>query len=178
MPASVIIIFAHPSYLRSRANRALRTVAERMDHVTIHDLYETYADFLIDVEAEQRLLLDHDHIVLMHPFFWYSAPPLIKEWLDVVLDYGWAYGEGGTALAGKTWTQAVTTGSAAHTYGPEGSNRFTMEELLRPFEATAHLCQCRWQPPFVVHSSRQMTPDALADAAHDFAAMLEGLIHG
>lgn len=63
MPKSVLILFAHPSYARSRANRALRAVAKDLDHVTVHDLYETYPNFLIDVEAEQRLLLDHDHIV-------------------------------------------------------------------------------------------------------------------
>lgn len=178
MPKSVLILFAHPSYARSRANRALRSVAQDCEHVTVHDLYETYPNFLIDVEAEQRLLLDHDHIILMHPFFWYSAPSLVKEWLDVVLDYGWAYGEGGTALAGKTWTQAITTGGPEKSYCSDGLNRFSIEELLRPFQATANLCQCVWQTPFVLHASRQATPEALTTAAARFRTMLEGLIDG
>ncbi|GIU66649.1 NAD(P)H-dependent oxidoreductase [Candidatus Phycosocius spiralis] len=175
---TILILFAHPSYARSRANRALRTVAESMEQVTLHDLYEAYPNFLIDVEAEQDLLVTHDHIVMMHPFFWYSAPSLVKEWLDVVLDYGWAYGEGGKALAGKTWTQAITTGGPATSYCSDGRNRFSMDELLRPFQATALLCHCVWQPPFVFHASRQASEQTLEEAATRFCDRLKGLTHG
>jgi glutathione-regulated potassium-efflux system ancillary protein KefG len=178
VPDSILILFAHPSYARSRANRALRTVAETMAQITVHDLYETYPNFLIDVEAEQDLLVNHSHIVMMHPLFWYSAPSLVKEWLDVVLDYGWAYGEGGTALAGKTWTQAITTGGPAASYCSDGLNRFSIDELMRPFQATAHLCQCVWQPPFVLHASRQASAQTLEEAAFSFRDRLEGLTHG
>jgi glutathione-regulated potassium-efflux system ancillary protein KefG len=175
---SILIITAHPAYHRSRANRALRFAAEAAPNVTLHDLYETYPDFLIDINAEQDLLMAADHIVLLHPFYWYSASAIIKEWLDLVLEYGWAYGEGGTALHGKTWTQAITAGGPEDSYMPKGRNRFTFEELLRPFEATAHLCGCDWQQPFVLSSSREVSPAGLMQAGHDFRAMLEVLAHG
>jgi glutathione-regulated potassium-efflux system ancillary protein KefG len=57
-------------------------------------------------------------------------------------------------------------------------NRFSIDELLRPFQATANLCQCLWQDPFVLHASRQATSEILAEAAAKFSAMLEGLIDG
>jgi glutathione-regulated potassium-efflux system ancillary protein KefG len=174
----ILIIAAHPAYHRSRANRALRFAAEGFGQATIHDLYETYPDFLIDVEHEKNLLTQHDHIVLLHPFFWYSSPAIIKEWQDLVLEYGWAYGEGGRALHGKTWTQAVTVGAPEDAYMPKGRNRFSLDELLRPFEATAHLCGCLWQPPFILPSSREASPAALMQHGHDFRAMLEGLSNG
>ena len=178
MAQNVLILFAHPAASQSRANKVLRRSVQGLDHVTIHDLYETWPDLLIDPAAEQDLLMAHHHIVWMHPFYWYSAPSLVKEWLDMVLEYGWAYGEGGTQMAGKTWTQAITTGATGAAYRPDGLNGFTIEELLRPFEATARLCHCIWQEPFVVHSSRQMSDDALVEAGFAFRDRIEGLIHG
>jgi glutathione-regulated potassium-efflux system ancillary protein KefG len=175
---SILIITAHPAYHRSRANRALRFAAEGSTSVTMHDLYEAYPDFLIDIEAEKAKLEAHDHIVLLHPFYWYSSPAIVKEWLDLVLEYGWAYGEGGTALRGKTWTQAITAGAPEDTYMPKGRNRFSIEELTRPFEATAHLCGCLWQPPFILNSSREASAAALMQAGHDFRSMLEVLARG
>jgi len=40
-------------------------------------------------------------IVFHHPFYWYSSPAILKEWQDLVLEYGFAYGHEGTALRGK-----------------------------------------------------------------------------
>lgn len=174
----VLLVCAHPAYHRSRANRALRAAAEGVAGVTVHDLYEAYPDYLVDAGAEQARLLAHDHIVLLHPFYWYSAPALLKEWLDSVLEHGWAYGEGGRALAGKSWVQAITAGGPVASYTPAGRNRFSIEELLRPFEATAQLCGCAWRPPFVLHDSRLLDAPALMAAGRAFATRLEGLTHG
>ncbi len=52
-----------------------------MDGILVHELYELYPDFFIDVEAEQKLLLEHDIIVWHHPFYWYSAPAICNSWL-------------------------------------------------------------------------------------------------
>ncbi len=90
----ILILFAHPALEKSRVNRQLIRSIHGLDGVTIHDLYETYPDFNIQVKAEQDLLLAHDIIVFHHPFYWYSSPALLKEWQDLVLEYGFAYGEG------------------------------------------------------------------------------------
>lgn len=174
MTRSVLVLFAHPAYHRSRANFALVEAIRDLDGVTVHDLYEAYPDLLIDVRAEQERLLAHDAIVLQHPLYWYSAPALIKEWLDLVLTHGWAYGETGRALEGKLWMHAVTAGGGEHSYGLQGENRLPVEDFLRPFEATAQLCRMRWRAPFVVHSSH-MRP-SLADAARRYRAQVLGLM--
>jgi len=172
----VLILFAHPAYHRSRANKALAEAVRDLEGVTFHDLYEFYPDLLIDVHAEQDLLRTHDAIVAQHPFYWYSAPALIKEWLDLVLTHGWAYGEQGRALEGKLWMNAVTAGGRQHSYEPEGYNKFSVEELLRPFEATANLCRMRYQQPFVLHASHLNSNDALQDAARRYRAHVLGLM--
>jgi glutathione-regulated potassium-efflux system ancillary protein KefG len=178
MPSSVLVLFAHPALRRSRSNRVLRDSAAALDGVTVHDLYEAYPDFAIDVDREQALLAAHDAVVCLHPFFWYSAPAIVKEWLDLVLEHGWAYGHGGDRLAGKRWLQAVTVGARQNAYGPGGHNRFTVEELLRPFEATATLCRMRWLPPFVLHATHVADAGALAAAAADFSRRLVALRDG
>lgn len=69
--------------------------------MVLPDLYRCYPDFYIDVEHEQHRLEEPDLVVFLHSIQWYGMPALMKEWLDVALEYAQAYGEGGTALHGK-----------------------------------------------------------------------------
>lgn len=153
----VLILFAHPVLERSRVNRQLIEVARDVTGVTIHDLYEAYPTLDIDCEREQRLLLDHDVIVFQHPFYWYSTPAILKEWQDLVLEHGWAYGRGGTKLAGKITLNAISTGGPASAYQRDGYNRYTVRELLAPWDQTAHLCGMRFLAPFTVHAALGIT---------------------
>jgi glutathione-regulated potassium-efflux system ancillary protein KefG len=178
MARRILVLFAHPSYRTSRLNKAMIAAARAVDGVTVHDLYETYPDFAIDVEREQGLLVDHDAVVLQHPFFWYSAPSIVKEWQDLVLEHGWAYGQSGRKLEGKLWLQAITTGGRDEAYGEGGMNHFTVDELLRPFEATAKLCHMAWQRPFVVHAAHVAGAGEIEAAAHAYRARLTTLRDG
>ncbi len=82
---------------------------------------------------EQRLIEDHDRIIFQYPLYWYSTPPLFKKWFDSVLLYGWAYGPDGSKTAGKEIGVAISTYGTHESYQPTGSNRFTLEEILRPY---------------------------------------------
>jgi glutathione-regulated potassium-efflux system ancillary protein KefG len=172
----VLIVFAHPVLERSRVNRRLMEAVQDLPGVTIDDLYETYPTLAIDVRREQALLAEHDVIVLQHPFYWYSAPAIVKEWLDLVLEHGWAYGQGGTALRGKVTFNAVTTGGGVDAYQHAGYNRFTMRELLAPFDQTAYLCGMRYLAPFVVHGALRLVGDRdIAPRATDYRRLIEAL---
>lgn len=161
---------------RSRVNRHLVTAAESIPGITVRHLYDLYPDYMIDVEAEQRLLCENDIIVLQHPFFWYSAPAIVKEWLDLVLQYGWAYGEGGTALQGKFLLQAVTTGGAAEVYCATGRNRHPVRDFLLPFEQTARLCGMTYLDPFVVYGAGQLsTEEDLIPHVQAYCSLLSNL---
>lgn len=172
----VLVLFAHPVLERSRVNRRLVAEIEGMENVFIHDLYEVYPTLDIDVRREQQLLLDHDVIVFQHPFYWYSAPAIVKEWQDLVLEHGWAYGKGGTKLKGKITLNAITTGGPESAYTKGGYNRFTVRELLTPFDQTAHLCGMRFLAPFVVHAALRITSDAdLTPQKATYRALIEAL---
>jgi glutathione-regulated potassium-efflux system ancillary protein KefG len=176
--ASVLLVFAHPALERSRANLLLSKTAATTAGVTFHDLYETYPDYVIDVEAEQIRLLAHDVIGLQFPFYWYSTPALLKEWLDLVWLHGFAYGKGGVKLQGKRLFVACTTGGPAEAYHQRGYNRFTMEEFLRPLEQTAHLCGMTWETPFVVHGAPLKDEAALESKAERYRQRLTSLVTG
>lgn len=175
MPRRILVLLAHPAHRRSRANAALRRAAGEVEGATLHDLYEAYPDFLIDVDREQAQLREHDVIVLQHPIYWYSCPAILKEWLDLVLEHGFAYGHAGSALAGKALLSAVTAGGTETAYGPAGLNRHSLVDFLRPFEATAHLCRMRWLPPFIVHGTHLLDAAALARQAGAYQALLREL---
>jgi glutathione-regulated potassium-efflux system ancillary protein KefG len=173
----MLLILAHPALQRSRVNAALyAAVADMADDVTFHDLYESYADFSIDVEVEQQRLADHDLIILQFPMYWYATPALLKEWLDMVWLHGFAYGRSGTRLHGKTLLCAVTTGGEPEAYTPSGSNRFPIAEFLRPMEATAYLCGLAWAEPFIIHDTFQIDDAGIAIQAARYRKRLAELI--
>ncbi len=174
----ILVLFAHPRKSTSVAQKVMLDSIEGLDGVTIHDLYATYPNFMIDVRAEQALLLEHDIIVLQHPFYWYSSPAIIKEWLDLVLEYGWAYGTGGTRLAGKHLMTAISTGGAKEAYTTKGLNRFDIGDMLNPFNQTAHLCGMGWLKPFVIHSGRSIDPVTLSGKAEAYRELLVDLRDG
>jgi len=159
----ILILYAHPAQTRSLVNRTLFTAAHGIDGVTAVDLYGEYPRMDIDIDREQQRLRDHDVIIFQHPFYWYSTPAILKEWQDLVLEYGFAYGEGGTALNGKIFFNALTTGGPEKAYTPEGYNRFTLRELLQPLEQTARLCAMAYLPPFALHGARHASEDGRAN---------------
>jgi len=176
VPRRVLVILAHPVLERSQVNRRLADAVKSLPGVTLHDLYEVYPTLRINVKREQKLLEEHEAVVFQHPFYWYSAPALVKEWQDLVLEYGWAYGKGGDKLKGKLTLNAISTGGPQFAYRKDGYNRFTMRELLSPFDQTAHLCGMKFLAPFVLHSSlRVETDEHLAPHAEAYRRLLEAL---
>ncbi|MDO4907006.1 NAD(P)H-dependent oxidoreductase [Neisseria sp.] len=144
--------------------------AERLagePNVTVRKLYELYPDGKIDVAAEQAVLLEHDRLVFQHPFYWYSIPPLMKQWLDDVLTYNWAYGPQGKALVGKEWVSAISTGGPAHSYQACGYNGYSMSEFLKPLQQTANLIQTKFLPAFVFHGAVGASEADVRQSAED-----------
>jgi glutathione-regulated potassium-efflux system ancillary protein KefF len=148
------VLAAHPHWRDSRVNRQLMRVAREMPDVDVNDLYSTYPDYAIDIEAEQARVGQADLLVLLHPIQWYSMPPLQKLWLDDVLSWGWAYGTDGTALRGKDMWLVATTGGPESSYHPQSYNRYFFDAFLPPYEQTAALCGMRFLPPLMFHGAR------------------------
>ncbi len=161
----ILVAVAHPDMAHSRVTRALlealQAAAPTLD-LDLRDLYRLYPDYAIDVAAEQAALARADLVVWLHPFHWYSMPPLMKLWLDEVFAFGWAYGPGGTALQGKDLWLATSTGGTEEAYRPDGHNRYFFDAFLHPHEQTAALTGMRWLPPLALHGAHRVDDAALA----------------
>jgi glutathione-regulated potassium-efflux system ancillary protein KefG len=179
MAKRILILFAHPALQKSRVNRRLIAAVQNMENVTINDLYEEYPDFYINVKREQELLLHHDIIVFHHPLYWYSCPALLKQWQDLVLQYGFAFGAHGTKLNGKWALTAITAGASASAYQRDGYNYFTIRELLTPFEQTVRFCGMVYLPPFVVSGTLAVkNEDEITGSATLYRCAVENLRDG
>ena len=119
----VVILLAHPNLKESQANKALADAVKDIDGVMVYDLYE-YQDQSFDVNLWSTIISDASMIILQFPFYWMSAPSLLKRWLDEV------------------FTAAYRSG---------GRNGFTMDELLRPYQGCAIHAGMTWHTPLVVY---------------------------
>ena len=176
---NVILYYAHPGQRFSHANAAMWNEARAVDGVTRVDLYSEYPRFDIDIDNEQQRLLDHDIIVFQCPLFWYSTPSLVKEWIDLTLEHGFAYGSDGVQLAGKTMMFALTAAGPADAYTEEGYQRYPLRTFLTPLERTAGLCRMHFAAPYVLYGSIKAIDEGRIPAhAAGFGRLLTALRDG
>lgn len=175
---NILILLFHPLLHKSRVNRELINAIEDLDGVTIRRMYDLYPDFHLDRQAEQKLLLEHDVIVWQHPFYWYSSPALLKEWIDIVLEHGFAYGREGKALSGKKVMTAISAGGRREVYQEGGRARYSVKQLLAPLELTVNLCNMSFLPPFVVHGTHLLEESGIIKASQDYRKVIQSLRDG
>ena len=168
-----LVLTAHPNLEKSRINRAWFDALAEAESVTTRDLTAIGgAGMAFDLETEQALLLAHDRIVFQFPFYWYSAPPVMKAWMDQVLSYGFAYGPGGDKLKGREFLVLVSTGGPADSYHAGGYNNFSMDEFLKPFQQTALLTGMTYLRPFVAHGMAVATVEQIDAGVPEMLAHL------
>ncbi|KOF04324.1 NAD(P)H oxidoreductase [Roseivirga seohaensis subsp. aquiponti] len=172
---NVLVLFAHPKFEHSKTNKALVDKIQHREGVTFHDLYERYPDFNIDLPKEKELLNTHDVIIWHHPFYWYNCPPLMKQWIDVVLEFNWAYGPKGNALQDKKCLNVITTGGTREVYCSSGNNHYSVNEFLRPFEQTARLCGMEYLPPFTVMGTHNLSKEDLEIHVNQYDQLISAL---
>ncbi|MBB6563837.1 putative NADPH-quinone reductase [Acidovorax soli] len=170
-----LVLLFHPRFAQSATNRALADAAAAVPGVQVVDMAALYPEGrAIDGDAEVRRLLSARRVVLQFPVQWYSSPPLLKAWQDAVLTrmFYMAYASEGRHLEGTPLLVAATAGNVPEAYTPTGQNLFSLAELLRPLQATAHRCGLPWAEPFLVYRAGKMDAAQLAGEAARYAARL------
>ncbi len=170
----ILVVLAHPALEKSQVNGPMARAASTLPNVTVHDLYEHYPQFFIDKVHEQKLIVQHDVIVLQHPLYWYSAPALLKEWLDIVFEHGFAYGRRGKGVVGRYLLNAWSAGSPRSAFF-DGANPPLVPQLMRPFQCTAEYCGMNYLPPLCHFNTGEMTARDVDAAAERYAALLKRL---
>jgi putative NADPH-quinone reductase len=184
MPMKTLVVLAHPDLKgRSLANRIIVDGIRSLPHVTIKDLYRESPSFRFAVEVEQEALLNADSIIFQFPFYWYSVPGILKEWMDQVLTHGFAYGSTGDKLRGKHFLVSTTVGGPADAYTAGGYNNFEIGELLTPLRQMANLTGMRYHRPIVSHGmifipNVYNTREAVEERAREHADKLQKYVTG
>jgi glutathione-regulated potassium-efflux system ancillary protein KefG len=168
----IAILIFHPLLHKSRVNRTLLKAVEALEGVNVRYMYDLYPDYQIDIKKEQEVFLENDIIIWQHPLYWYSSPSLLKEWLDLVLEHGFAYGKAGRALEGKSVMSAISTGGRRDIYGSEEGVIFSIRHLLAPFEQTVKLCRMQYLPPFVTHGTHLLNKEQIEQAAEKYRRII------
>ncbi|GKU78844.1 NAD(P)H-dependent oxidoreductase [Paenibacillus sp. L3-i20] len=155
-----LVVVTHPTIETSVINkRWVEELQKYPEKYTVHDLHKVYPDGNIDVEKEQQLIESHPNLVLQFPMYWFSSPPLLKKWLDDVFTYGWAYGSnGGDKLSNRKVALALSAGINKEDYSEAGRYRYTLEQLLTPFETTFLYCRADYRSFYAFYGAENNTP--------------------
>ena len=74
-----LVIVAHPQLANSSTESFLKAAADGENNVMWHELKAPF-----DISQEQELLKSATRIIFQFPLYWYSAPAILKQWLDEV----------------------------------------------------------------------------------------------
>jgi len=148
-----VVVLAHPSIeKRSLANKIIIEKIRVLEGVKIKNLYSEYPSFKFNIEAEQAALIEAESIIFQFPFYWYGVPGILKEWIDQVFTYGFAFGSTGDQLKGKQFLVSTTVGGPEDAYKAGGNNNFPINDLLKPLQQMANLTGMKYNTPIVSHS--------------------------
>lgn len=162
-----LLIVSHPDILESQSQQYFLTSIKENETITIHHLEEQYPDGKIDVAKEQKLLRQHDRVIFQFPFYWYSSPPLLKYWQDMVLEDGFAYGNK-KRLAGKEFGLIIMIGMPRREYQAGGDELFTVSELTKPYQAMANKVGMTYIKPLPIFQFAYMEEDQKMDILTEY----------
>ena len=174
--ARLLVYYAHPGEKFSHVNKAMASAARSVEGIDFVDLYAEYPRHNINVKKEQERLVEHDVILFQFPLFWYSTPSIIKEWQDLVLEYGFAYGHDGNALKDKVIMLAVSAGGPETAYQPDGYQNHPLTTFLTPLRQTATLCKMQYATPYVLFGALKASQeDRIEPHVNGYQDLLEAL---
>ena len=129
--------------------------------------------FAPDILAEQRKLQWCDMLILQFPLWWYSAPAILKGWIDRVLAYGFAYGQGRN-LKGRRAMLVMTTGGQVQIFTADKQNILTsmLDHIQR---VTLHFCGFDVLPPFAVYGAANTNADQREQFLVQYSQLLRGI---
>lgn len=160
---NTLLVVSHPNFAQSRVIKALAEAAAQVGNIEIRHIDEMYgSDFAaIDIAAEQAAHERAERIVYLFPVHWFNLTPMLKAYMNSVWAYGWAFGEGGFAFAGKEFQIIASAGAADSTYRHEGLVHYTAAEVLAPLEASAYYTGFTYNEPMVFTSANQVSDEGL-----------------
>ncbi len=151
-----LVIVSHSDIQESSSQKFLKDSFPLSDAIIYHHLESIYSFDEINVKKEQELLTNYQRIIFQFPFYWYSAPAMLKHWLDEVLTEGFAYGPNRFPLKGKELGLVMTIGVSEKEYQVGGREGFTISALTTPYQAMAKKLEMSFLKPFLIYQFQYM----------------------
>ena len=167
----VIVLLAHPDINKSHMNAMLSQAAAEVEGVQVINIY----DYPVAPDVYRDVVKQAKGIVYEFPFYWMSAPHLLKQWTDEVF---MAFTQEGL-IEGKEFMVVTTTGSEEAAYQHDGRNKYTMSEYLRPYEGQANHSKMIWNDPLVVYGNPQnatVAEENLQKGKEEYKARLKAMV--
>lgn len=177
---NTLIISGHPRLSQSISNRLILEHLITIPGVIISDIMTNNPEGIIDVDTEQKKLLDADLVIFQFPFHWYGPPSHMKAWIEKVFSFGFAYGEGGNYLEGKKLLLSVTLGGSPKAYSAEGQHQHPVETFLLPLELFAKYCGMQYLSPvysYEMGPGKDDTGAAITEKVRQHADRVETIIN-
>jgi putative NADPH-quinone reductase len=165
-----LMILAHPSIESSIGNKIISTNFSTKENTVVRHLDKLYPNFDIDVKAEQDALLQADTIIFQFPLFWYNMPAILKHWIDKVLEYGFAFGNG-SKLTNKKVLVSFTIGSPAESYPSE-----VIQKIAFPLQGLTSYCKMEYLGEIFCNDINSYTEEAKENAVKTANAHAEKLM--
>lgn len=172
----ILILFAHPLYEKSKVNQILNSYIPDSEYITFHDLYEEYPEFEIDIRHEQELIRTHDIIIWQHPMYWYSCPALLKQWMDMVLQFRNPGDLKADQLRGKAVFQVMSIGEQQVSLIDSAADETPIAHYLTPFRRVVEFCNMQYLPPFLVRVPKMSSIDDIHRKGEYYQYILEAII--
>lgn len=170
-----LVIITHPDLKNSVINRRWKEEVEKNARIGIRCICDLYPDGVIDVETEHKLLEQYDRIVFQYPLYWYSAPFMLKKYMDDVFTDGWAYGTGGDKMEGKEIGAAVSCGSAESAFVEGGAQCHSLAYYLGVFDGIAAFLRAKYIGYFAFYDT--YNPEALLSLEDNAKKYLHWLVN-
>ncbi|MBL4592588.1 MAG: NAD(P)H-dependent oxidoreductase [Flavobacteriales bacterium] len=137
--SKTLMILTHPKIDESIGNRIISNVIAKQENTEVRHLDKLYPDFKINIKAEQEALLKADTIIIQYPIFWYSTPAILKQWIDQVIQFGFAFGDDNYNLEGKKLIASFTIGSPVKDYPQE-----IIDKIIFHLQGLAEYCKMEY----------------------------------
>ncbi|WP_300669150.1 NAD(P)H-dependent oxidoreductase [Soonwooa sp.] len=124
-----LVLFAHPYFEHSTTNVELVKVYEKHSYTVLRDIYEEYPDFHIQPFRERKRMQNFDRVIFHFPLIWFGMPPLLKLWIDEVMDFKWMCQDDDNPFSGKEAIIVVTAGANEESYSEKGMYHTKISDL-------------------------------------------------
>lgn len=167
----ILLLSCHPDIQKSFGNKALLNAVKDLEGVTIMDIYKE--EFTVD--TYRKAFDEADILLFQFPFYWGSAPSMLKKWSDEIfiqlID--------NMAGKGKKIMVALTAGAAKSEFCSTGYNLYPVETLVSPYHLQANFSGMGWLPPFAIYDMEN--PDrkeqSAAEGAVEYRRLLTKLVN-